>query len=344
MISIEKYKIHNNSKTLIIAEIGQSHLGSIKKVKKIINIISSTGVEFIKFQTHYAREESTLQEPFRTKISNYESRLEYWKKVEFTENQWKQIKNYCKKKKLVFLSSPFSEKAVDVLEKLNVPAWKVGSGEFFSNYLINKIIHTKKPIILSTGLSTYDEVKEKVKYIKRKKIPLILMQCTSLYPCHFKDIGINILDKYKNEFNCFFGLSDHSGSIYPSIYAMTKQASLVEVHVSIEKNKNNPDYSSSISIKELTELVKARNIINQMNKNKLSKVKLTKKLKLTKKIFTKSCSLKEPKKKGDIILKKDITFKKPGTGIPENNAKFFYGKKLKKNVGENVLLKLNDII
>ena len=126
------------------------------------------------------------------------------------------------------------------------------------------------------------------------------MQCTSLYPCNFKDIGINILDNYKNDLKCFYGLSDHSGSIYPSIFAMTKDASLIEVHVSIEKNLNNPDFHSSINIKELVELVKARDAIYEMKKNRITKSTLTKKLKkLTKKIFTKSCSLKKSKKKGN---------------------------------------------
>ena len=243
MLSIDKYKINKKSKTYIIAEIAQSHLGNFKKIKNIIDHVAKTGVEFIKFQTHYANEESTLQEPFRKKIKNFKNRIDYWKKMEFSKSQWRNIKKYCEKKNLVFLSSPFSERAVDMLEGLNIAAWKIGSGEFFSDNLINKILATKKPIILSTGLSTLKEVKEKTKYLKRKNNSLILMQCTSLYPCNFKDIGINILDNYKNDLKCFYGLSDHSGSIYPSIFAMTKDASLIEVHVSIEKNLNNPIFT-----------------------------------------------------------------------------------------------------
>ena len=343
MLSIDKYKISKKSKTYIIAEIAQSHLGNFKKIKNIIDHIAKTGVEFIKFQTHYANEESTLQEPFRKKIKNFKNRIDYWKKMEFSNSQWRDVKRYCEKKNLVFLSSPFSERAVNMLKELNIAAWKIGSGEFFSDNLINKILATKKPIILSTGLSTLKEVKEKTKYLKRKNNSLILMQCTSLYPCNFKDVGINILDTYKNDLKCFYGLSDHSGSIYPSIFAMAKDASLIEVHVSIEKNLNNPDLQSSISIKELVELVKARDAIYEMKKNRITKSKLTRKLKLTKKIFTKSCSLKKSKKKGDIIKKNDITFKKPGTGVPEKKAFLFYDKKLNKDLNQNVLLSLNDI-
>ena len=130
MLKISKFNLSLKSKPLIIAEVGQSHQGKIKNIEKIINLISKTGADFIKFQTHYGEEESTLDEPFRVKISNYKSRIDYWKSVEFNINEWKKIKNICNKKKIIFLSSPFSIKAVKILHKIGMPAWKIGSGEF----------------------------------------------------------------------------------------------------------------------------------------------------------------------------------------------------------------------
>ncbi len=341
MIKIAKYNLGKNSKTFIIAEIGQSHLGSIKKAEKIIKKISKTGVEFIKFQTHISNEESTLDEPFRKKISKYKNRMHYWKKMEFNYNQWKKIKRICENNKLVFLSSPFSIGAVEILKRLNISAWKIGSGEFFSKSLINKISNYKKPIILSTGLSTIDEITKLMKNLKNKKNSLILMQCTSLYPSSLKDIGINMLDVYKKKFKCLVGLSDHSGSIYPSLLAISKGASLIEVHVGDKQNKNNPDNSSSISFLELKTLVKARNAFHTMIKNPQYKKKLSPELKKIKKIFTKSCALKKPKKIGQILNKADLIFKKPGTGIPEQKAHLIIGRKFKKNVSEKRLLKIN---
>ena len=344
MIKISKHIIQKNSKPLIIAEIGKSHLGSLDKIKKIIKKVSRTGAEFIKFQTHYATEESTLDEPFRVKISNFKNRIEYWKKMEFSQYHWKKIKIECEKNNLTFLSSPFSEKAVDVLNKLKVPAWKVGSGEFFSKSLINKILKLKQPIILSTGLSTIREISNLVEQIKKRNNKIILMQCTSAYPCKFEEIGINVLDTYKNKFKCYVGLSDHSGSIYTSIYAMINGASMVEVHVGDKGDKKNPDHSSSLDYKDLEELVKARDIVYKMKINIIKKTKLSKKLKNTKKVFTKSCALKNSKKKGEIIEKSDITFKKPGTGIPESKVKLIIGKKLKNDVSNQKLLKLKDFL
>ena len=340
MIKISNHIIKKNSKTLIIAEIGQSHHGSLSKAKEIIKKVAKTGVEFIKFQTHYANEESTIDEPFRIKISNFKNRIDYWKKMEFTTEEWRAIKTECEKNKLVFLSSPFSEKAVDVLKKIEMKAWKIGSGEFFSNHLLKKIKQFHQPIILSTGLSTLNDISSILKKLDKNKI--ILMQCTSMYPCRLEHIGINMIDVFKKRFKCFVGLSDHSGSIYPAIYAMTKGASLVEVHVGDKNDIKNPDHSSSLEFDDLLELVKARDIIFSLKKNPVKKTNLNYKLKKYKKIFTKSCALKISKKKGELIKKSDITFKKPGTGIPEHKIDMLFNKKLKKNVSNNRLLRKSD--
>ena len=342
MFKISNFKISRKSKTLIVAEIGQSHLGSIRKTKEIIKKIGNSGAEFIKFQTHISSEESTLDEPFRKQISRYKNRMEYWKDMEFTLDQWGKISSFCKKNNLIFLSSPFSIKAIELLEKVKVPAWKIGSGEFFSKSMIYKILDNNKPIILSTGLSTMKEISKMVKLFKIKKKKFILMQCTSTYPCNIDDVGINILDDFIKKFKCPVGLSDHSGSIYPSLYAMTKGASIIEVHVGDKKDKKNPDNTSSISFEELNELVKARNLIYRMKIRPIKKNKLNKKLKRIKQIFTKSCALKLSKKKGQILKKDDIIFKKPGTGIPESKVNLIIGKKLKSDVSNTRLLKLKN--
>ena len=331
-----------NNKTIIIAEIAQSHIGSLKKIKQIIEKVSMTKVDFIKFQTHIAEAESTLDEPFRVKIKNFKNRIDYWKKMEFSEKEWREIKRYCEKKKIKFLSSPFSEKAVDLLEKINTPAWKIGSGEFFSKSLLNKICDTKKPIFLSTGLATLKDISKVVKFLKKKKSEFVIMQCTSLYPCPVSEIGINNLDVIKKKFNCNVGLSDHSGSIVPSMYAMVKGANIVEVHVATEKNYKNPDLDASINLDQLKELVLARNLIFKLKKFPTNKNKISNKLKKIKKIFTKSCTLKKDKKKGYKIKLKDITFKKPGFGIKEENVNKIIGKILVRDVNSNRILKKDD--
>ena len=341
MIKNLKFNIPKNSKPLIIAEIGQSHLGKMKNIRKMINLVSKTGADVIKFQTHYGDDESTLDEPFRVKISNFKSRIDYWKSVEFTQNEWKKIKSLCDNKKLIFLSSPFSIKAVDVLRNIGISAWKIGSGEFFSDDILKKIFKFKQPIILSTGLATFKEIKARVKLFKKNNAKFVLMQCTSLYPTKLEQIQPDMIKLFKKKFNCLTGLSDHSGSIYPSIYALTNGASVVEVHVEKNKSKTNPDSSSSISINELKELCIARDQIFKMRNSKLNK-NLSGNLHKNRKIFTKSCALSEDKKIGYVIKEKDIIFKKPGFGINAKYIKKLLEKKLKKNVKSNRLLRKND--
>ncbi len=343
MKKIGKFRISKKSKTLIIAEVGQSHLGSLSRVNSIIKKISKTGADFIKFQTHIASEESTKDEPFRVKNRQFKNRIDYWKKMEFTLKQWKKIKKNCERNKICFLSSPFSIKAVDLLNKLNVIGWKIGSGEFFSTSMIDKIIKTKKPILISTGLAKISEINKIVKKLKKNNCNFILLQCTSLYPSKIKDVGINILDQFKKKFKCNVGLSDHSGSIYPSIFAMCKGASIVEVHVGDLSEKNNPDSTSSISFNDLKELCQARDEINIMKNNKQNKTKLPKRIFKIKKIFTKSCTVNKFMKKNRILKKEDITFKKPGNGIPESNLNYIIGKKLIRDVCPDRILKLKDI-
>jgi len=343
MIKFKSSLISKKSKPLVIAEIGQSHLGSIKKIKNIIDTISNTGVDIIKFQTHYAEEESTYDEPFRKFISKkYKNRFDYWKKMEFTQKQWKIIKSYCEKKNLIFLSSPFSVKAAKVLKSIGLNFWKIGSGEFFSKDLINYLSKLGDTVILSTGMSTLSEINEILKILKKKKNKLVLMQCTSLYPSTLQHVGINILSQFKKKFNCFHGLSDHTGSIYPSIYALCSGSKIVEVHFENNKSKLNPDKDSSLNLNQLNELCVARDQIYEMTINPTNKNILINKVKKNKKIFTKSLALNTTLDKGSMIKEKNIKFKKPGFGIPIKKKYLVVGKKLNKKVSSRRLLKITD--
>ena len=316
---MKKILINKNSKPLIIAEVGQSHLGNIKNVFKIIKLVSKTGADIIKFQTHYADEESTLDEPFRKRIGlNINSRIQYWKKMEFTKNEWSRTKKYCEKNNLIFLSSPFSLKAIDILSEIGVKFWKIGSGEFFSVDLLKKIDKLNQPVILSTGLSTYRDIKKQLKLFKNKK-KIILMQCTSEYPSSIKSTGVELVRKLKNKFNVFTGLSDHSGKISPSIMALSLGAKIIEVHFKMNENKNNLDKDASLNFNQLKLLCDIRDDIFNMQSNKINKNILSKEQKINKKIFTKSVTLN--KNKNEIIREKDIKFKKPGFGIKYNEIK-----------------------
>ena len=331
---------------LLIAEIGQSHHGNFKNLIKIVDKISQTDVDAIKFQTHIANSESTLDEPFRNSQNikkKYKNRFDYWKSVEFSQNQWIKISRYVKKRGKIFISSPFSIDGLNLLKKAKVNAVKIGSGEFFSDDLIEASIRSKLPMIISTGLSTNNDVLLKIKYLKKKKVDFTILQCHTSYPTEFNEIGINLIEKWKKKFKCKTGISIHSNSTSPAIAAIVKGADIIEVHVKINEDKFNPDNNSSITIDQLHAICNFRNDYKQLNKN-YDKKTLNNKQKKLKLIFTKSLALKSSKIKGYKIKKKDLTLKKPGTGIKFSNIKFVIGKRLKNSVSHNRLIKKNNLI
>ena len=230
---IEGKKIGSTAPCLVIAEVAQAHDGSLGMAHAFIDAASKAGADAIKFQTHIATEESTLDEPFRVPFS-YEdkNRYEYWKRMEFNEDEWFGLAEHARARNLIFLSSPFSEAAVKLLNRLNVPAWKVGSGEAINNpSLMKSIRRTGRPILLSTGMSNWNDIDNTIEEIQKEEIPYALFQCTSEYPTVLERVGINVLSEIRERYDCPVGLSDHSGSIYPSLMALAQGCNLLELHV-----------------------------------------------------------------------------------------------------------------
>ncbi|MCG8571677.1 MAG: N-acetylneuraminate synthase family protein, partial [Spirochaetes bacterium] len=240
----------------IIAEIAQAHDGSLGILHSYIDAIAETGVNAIKFQTHIASAESSKEESFRVNFS-YEdqTRYDYWKRMEFTLEQWIGIKKHCQEVGLEFISSPFSNAAVDLLEKVGITKYKIGSGEV-SNYLIlEKIARTKKEIILSSGMSNYKELDETINFIQKRGNDVSILQCTTNYPTTPEEIGLNIISEMIERYNVPIGFSDHSGMIWPSIAAVSLGAQIIEVHTVFDKRMFGPDSKASLTINELKELV-----------------------------------------------------------------------------------------
>ena len=215
MFEIDGLPIGPLNECFVIAEVGQAHEGSLGAAHQFIEAAKSCGADAVKFQTHIAEEESTYDEPFRVKFSSQDkTRFEYWKRMEFSDGAWKELFDHAKEAGLTFLSSAFSVKAVELLENIGVPAWKVGSGEINSTPLLDVMLETKKPILLSSGLANIREIEERVDYIQSSNVPLALFQCTTKYPTSFKDVGLNNMTEFMKQFDVPVGLSDHSGSIF----------------------------------------------------------------------------------------------------------------------------------
>ena len=246
----------NKDEVLIIGEIAQAHDGSLGVAHAYIDAIAEAGADVVKFQTHIAASESTKQEPWRVKFS-YEDdlRYDYWERMQFTEEQWKGLKDHAEKRGLVFLSTPFSVDAAKMLDRIGMTMWKISSGEVSDPWLLEYILSTKKPIIFSTGMSTEEEIDRYVNILTCRHAQFALLQCTTDYPVPPERVGLNILEQFIKKYP-IVGLSDHSGEMWPSLSAVTLGAKIIEVHVCLSKYDFGPDVPASLTPDKFAEMIR----------------------------------------------------------------------------------------
>jgi N-acetylneuraminate synthase len=331
-------------KCLIIGEIAQTHDGSLGQAHAFIDAIANAGADAIKFQTHIAAAESTPGEPWRVKFSKQDdTRYEYWQRMEFSKEQWLGLKQHADERNLLFMSSPFSIEACDLLEDIGMNIWKIASGEVGNYLLLDRIIETGEPIILSTGMSHWNELEEAVNKIKNAGNPLAILQCTSAYPCPPDKIGLNMLKTLRDNFDSPAGLSDHSGQIYAGLAAATLGAEVLEVHVTLSREMFGPDVPASVTTQELRQLVEGVRSIEQMIANPVDKEMMAEELQPLRQIFTKSIYAGLPITAGTILTKEHLRLKKPGNGIPANHLPKLIGKKINRSLDVDELILMEDI-
>jgi N-acetylneuraminate synthase len=329
----------------LIAEIGQAHEGSLGILHSYIDAVATTGVDAIKFQTHIAEAESSIHEPFRVKFS-YEddSRLDYWKRMEFTLAQWKEIKTHCDEVGVEFMSSPFSNAAVDLLEEVGVKRYKIGSGEVNNFLLLEKIAQTGKPVIISSGMSSFEELDATVSFLKSRNVAYSILQCTTAYPTKPEQFGLNVLSELKERYQVPVGFSDHSSSTEACIAATALGAEILEFHVVFDKNMFGPDAKSSLTINETTKLVDAVSNISKALKSPINKENNTA-FKELKSIFEKSLSVNKELPLNHSITFDDLEAKKPkGFGILASDYENVLGRKLNKTLSKWEFLNESDLI
>ncbi|MBE1298297.1 MAG: N-acetylneuraminate synthase [Alteromonadaceae bacterium] len=330
-------------RSYIIAEIGQAHDGSLGTAHAYIDAVAETGVDAIKFQTHIASAESTRHEKFRVKVfPQDETRYDYWKRMEFKPEHWRQLAEHAKSVGLDFLSTPFSTQAVELLESLNVPAFKVGSGDTNNAELIEALIETGKPILLSSGMSSYDELDSVVGKIKLAGSPLAIFQCTTSYPCTPEEVGYNVINELRERYRCPVGLSDHSGFIYPSLAAVTLGARLLEVHTVFSKQCFGPDTKSSVSLSELKNLVEGVRFIERGLAANIDKGVAAESRLETKQLFSRSAFYTGALSAGKVLERSDFAMKKPGGGVSYEEALALVGKTLNVDKSFDDFLELGD--
>jgi len=318
---------------LIVAEVAQAHDGSLGMAHAYIDAIAAAGAGAVKFQTHIAAAESTPVEPWRVKFSQQDAtRYDYWKRMEFTEEQWRGLRKHADEKGLQFLSSPFSVEAVELLTRVGVAAWKVASGELSNTTMFERILATELPVILSSGMSPFSEIDAAVARVKARKLPLTVLQCTSLYPCPPEKIGLNLIPVFRERYGCAAGLSDHSGTIYPGLAAAALGIEVLEVHVTVSREMFGPDVPVSLTTTELRQLVDGVRFIEQMNAHPLDKDALALEMQPLRDLFTKSIVARVDLPSGTVLRQEHLTLKKPGTGLSPDKLQLVLGRVIKATV------------
>jgi N-acetylneuraminate synthase len=321
---------------LIIGEVGQNHDGSLGTAHAYIDAIARAGADAVKFQSHIADAESSPDEPWRVQFSRQDAtRFNYWKRMEFSEEQWCGLAAHATEKGLLFLSSAFSMRAVELLERVGVPAWKVGAGEIGTLPMIERMARTKKPVLLSSGLASWGDLDRAVDCVKRWEAPVAVLQCTTIYPCSAEKLGLNLLGQIRDRYGCPVGLSDHSGLIYAGLAAAVMGAQFVEVHVTFSRECFGPDVPASITTAELAQLVEGVRFVEKALAHPMDKDQMAAELAETRRMFGKSLVAVRDLPAGVEIKENDMTSKKPGTGLPPARMEEFLHRKLKRAVGAN---------
>ena len=332
-------------KTFIIAEVAQAHDGSLGILHSYIDALKATGVDAVKFQVHIAEAESSIHESFRVNFSfEDKTRYDYWQRMEFSIDQWIEIKKHCDDVGIEFMASPFSQAAIDLLEEVDVKRYKIGSGEVSNFLMLEKICNTRKPIILSSGMSSYEELDAAVKFIEQKGNDLSILQCTTSYPTPHERLGLNIIQELKDRYtNQKIGLSEHTGEIYAGIAAVAIGAEILEFHAVFDKRMFGPDAKSSLTIDQISQLVEGIRSIESALNNPIDKNDLSPYLAL-KNIFEKSLAVNKDLQQGHKITFDDLEAKKPANmGFPAKDYKSIIGKELNKNVSKWDFIQPSDI-
>lgn len=329
---------------LLVAEVAQAHDGSLGAAHAYVDAVAGAGAHAVKFQTHIAAAESTPAEPWRVPFGVQDaSRYDYWRRMEFGESQWAGLRAHAEARGLHFLSSPFSAEAVALLARVGVAAWKVASGEVGNLALLDRMLASPRPVLLSSGLSDYAELDAAAARVRAAGLPLAVLQCTSDYPCPPERVGLNVLGALRARYGCAVGLSDHSATIYAGLAAAALGAEVVEVHVTLSREAFGPDVRASVTTAELRQLADGLRFVTAALAHPVDKGALAAELAPVRALFARSVVARVDLAAGTVLAAEHLAAKKPGTGIPAHRMPSLVGRRLARPVRADALLAAADL-
>lgn len=333
--------MNNQKKVFIIAEAGDNHNGNYDTALKLVDKAVEAGADCVKFQTFVTeRVISKLAEKAdyqKESTGTGESQYEMVKKLELSFEQFRQIKKYCEQKKIMFLSTPFDLESIEFLQEIDIPFWKIPSGEITNLPYLEKIAHTGKDIIMSTGMCTMEEIQKAIDILKKNGAGKItLLHCNTEYPTPYEDVNLRAMKTMAETFGVEVGYSDHTKGIEVPIAAVAMGAVVIEKHFTLDKNMPGPDHKASLEPDELKQMIQSvRNIEKALGSSE--KKPSTSEIKNID-IARKSIVAKKAIKKGEELTEDNLDIKRPGNGISPMYWYDLLGTKAVKDFSEDELI------
>jgi len=330
----------DRKKIFIIAEVGNLHDGNLDRAKKLAFSAAKCGADAVKFQTHIFNAESLDDAPNPSYFTK-ESRKNYFERTAFSKVEWKELKEYVEVEcEIEFMSSVFSKEAFDLLESIGVERHKIPSGEVTNIPLLKHVAIAKKSVLLSSGMSTWAELDLAINTLKNNGCAdITVFQCSSIYPCSPKNVGLNILDQIKDKYGLAVGLSDHTFGMAAAIAAIIKGANIIEKHFTLSTDQYGSDAKHSLPPDEFRRFVKEIRELELMLNFPVDKDGQVQSLSEMKVIFEKSIVSKIKIEKGQKIIFDMLSFKKPGDGIRADRYQDILGRIAKVDIDENTKIK-----
>jgi N-acetylneuraminate synthase len=324
----------------IVAEIGSVHDGSFGNAQRLIELAAVCGADIVKFQTHIPEAETLPDAPSPPYFA-HESRFEYFRRTGFSPHQWKALAVCARSAGAGFLSSPFSLEAVDLLEEVGIDAYKIPSGEVTNLPLLEHVARTGKPVYLSSGMSDWAELDRAVAAL-RKGGPLVVMQCTSRYPCAPEEVGLNIVAEMQARYGVPVGFSDHTPGFAAAIAAATLGAMAIEKHFTFSRAMYGSDAQFAMEPDAFRQYCTAIREAWRMREHPVDKNDISAFVDM-KRIFEKSVVTAVPVKAGTVLRREHLAFKKPGDGISAARYSELIGRCIKADLPANYMLKESDL-
>lgn len=338
-MEIDGRKLGPEHPPLVIAEIGNNHDGSVRQAEALIQAAADAGADAVKFQTHIAEAELLPSTPTPPHFD--EPRFEFTKRMELTREDHRRLKQLAETRGLVWFSSPFSVEAVELLEDVGAPAYKIASGEVTNPPVLEAVAATGKPVLLSTGMSRLEDVGRAVEILTRAGSDVLVMQATSKYPCPEDEVHLRAMVQMGELFGLPVGLSDHTPEIYASLGAVALGAAAVEKHFTLSRYLYGPDHKASLEPEDLAQLVRGARAVRAALGS--SDKQWDPDLDATRAAFEKSVVASGRIEAGAVIEPAMLTTKRPGTGIPAARIEEIVGKRAAREIEPNALVEASDL-